>query len=472
MKLFGYDITAKRADRSGSAGSSPVGTADGMGGWYPVIREPYTGAWQKDDPLPLGTVLSNPVVYSCVSLIAADVAKLRLRLVTQDDNGIWLETTNPAYSPVLRKPNRYQTTFDFVQQWITSKLLYGNTYVLKERDQRGVVAALYVLHPRHVWPLIAPDGSIYYRLFREPLTDIFLTDLDTDMPTEAVVPASEIIHDIMFAPYHPLMGVSPIYAAGMSAMQGLKIQDNSTALFANGSTPSGVLTAPGAISDDQASSLKTRWEAAYTGVNSGRVAVLSNGLTYAPMTMSAVDSQLIEQQKFSAETICACFHVPPYMLGFGERPPHYANVEPLLQQYYSQCLQALLTAFETHLDEGLELAPALGTEFDIDDLIWMDTATKTKAAADSIGAGALSPDEARAKYFGVGPVPGGDTPYMQQQMFSLKALAKRDAEDPFSKPAAPPDATPSDPGAADDVFAAKFARALHAKAARLWTDAA
>jgi len=75
----------------------------------------------------------------------------------------------------------------------------------------------------------------------------------------------------------------------------------------------------------------------------------------------------------------------------------------------------------------------------------MDTATKTKAAADAIGAGAMSPDEARERYFGLGPVEGGDTPYMQQQMFSLKALAQRDAQDPFSKPTPAPLAAPAPP---------------------------
>jgi hypothetical protein len=79
-----------------------------------------------------------------------------------------------------------------------------------------------------------------------------------------------------------------------------------------------------------------------------------------------------------------------------------------------------------------------GTEFDIDDLIWMDTATKVKAAHDAIGAGGMSPDEARRKYFGLGPVTGGDTPYMQQQMFSLKALAQRDANEPFAAPTPAP----------------------------------
>jgi phage portal protein BeeE len=134
------------------------------------------------------------------------------------------------------------------------------------------------------------------------------------------------------------------------------------------------------------------------------------------------------------------------MIGVGPPPP-YANIEPLLQQYYSQCIQSLLNNFEKSLDDGLGLLDPIGgkqygTEFDIDDLIWMDTATRTKAAADSIGSGGMSPDEARWKYLGLGRVKGGDTPYMQQQNYSLTALAERDANDPFAKtrpaPTAPP----------------------------------
>ena len=78
----------------------------------------------------------------------------------------------------------------------------------------------------------------------------------------------------------------------------------------------------------------------------------------------------------------------------------------------------------------------------MDDLIWLDTATKTKAAADAIGSGAMAPNEARKKYYGLGPVKGGDTPYMQQQNYSLSALAERDNDDPFAKPTPAPAAPP------------------------------
>ena len=137
--------------------------------------------------------------------------KLRLRLVERDVEGIWNETTSPAFSPVLRRSNRYQLIQKFLEWWIVSKLSFGNTYVLKERDARAVVTAMHVLDPQRVTPLIAPDGAVYYELRRDELGGV---PANRDQPDRGVVvPASEIIHDLMVPLFHPLVGVSPMRAA-------------------------------------------------------------------------------------------------------------------------------------------------------------------------------------------------------------------------------------------------------------------
>jgi HK97 family phage portal protein len=433
MKMLGLSITRTKAVTTTQPGSvlQPLSS---RGGWWSIVREPFAGAWQTNQEIKLDNVLTYAAVFACVTLIAADIAKLGLHLVEEDDEGIWTEVDSPAFSPVLRKPNRYQTRIKFIEQWIVSKLVHGNAYVLKQRDNRGVVVALYILDPTRVIPLVAMDGSVYYQLRRDDLSGL---------PQNAVtVPASEIIHDTMVALFHPLVGVSPIYACGIAALQGLSIQGNSQKFFANGSNPGGVLTAPGAISDETAARLKAYWDTNYTGDNVGKVAVLGDGLEYKGMHVNAVDSQLIDQLKWTGETVCTAFHVPAYMIGIGPPPP-YANIEPLLQQYYSQCIQSLLNSLELCLDEGLSLeGTPYGVEFDIDDLIWMDTATRTKAAVDSISGSGMSPDEARKKYLGLGPIAGGQSAYMQQQNYSLEALAKRDAGTPFA-PAVAPQSTPA-----------------------------
>lgn len=397
------------------------------GGWLPIIRESFAGAFQTNVEIKRDLVLTYHAVYACMTLIAGDISKLRVKLVERDTDGIWTETANPAYSPVLRKPNPLQTRIQFWENWILSKLSAGNVYVLKQRDGRGVVKRLYILDPRRVQPLVADDGSVFYRLS---------TDNISGIEAEVTVPAREIIHDRMNCIFHPLIGISPITAAGLAATQGINIQQNSANFFANKSMPGGILTAPGAIADETAARLKEAWQENYGGKNVGKIAVVGDGLKFEPIMMTAENSQLIEQLKWTAEVVCSVFHVPPYMIGVGPMPT-YNNIQALNQQYYSQALQSLIEAAELILDEGLEMREGIGTEFDLDDLLRMDTVTKVQSIKEAIGAGFMSPNEGRAR-FDLKPVKGGETPYLQQQNYSLAALDERDRANPLAvSPAAP-----------------------------------
>lgn len=442
MRVLGFDITLAKTVPSSLENINP-----GRGwSWGYVIGEAFSGAWQRNIEARPETVLTFSTVYACITLIASDIGKLHLRYVERDKNGIWVETENSSFSPFLRKPNRYQTRQKFAENWMTSKLLSGNTYVLKERDERGVVVAGYILDPYTTKPMIAPDGSIWYSLATSKLAQI-----DS---TEVLVPASEIFHDICVALYHPLCGVSPLSACGLAALQGIKIQENSTRFFQNGSRPGGVLTAPGLIDDTTAKRIKEHWDNNFTGVNAGKVAVLGDGLKYEQMSISAVDADLINQLKMSSEQVCSAFHVPAFMVGVGP-PPSYNNVEALYQMYYSQCLQTHIEGIEAVLDDGLKLVKAnqdAGTEFDLDDLLRMDTATQYKTYGDGVSRGLLAPNEARKK-LNLPPVKGGATPYLQQQNYSLEALDKRDSQDdPFAsknptavKPKQPPEGDTAPP---------------------------
>lgn len=401
------------------------------GNWWhnisSTVRDPFTGAWQRNIEVRRETIVAFAAVYSCATLIASDIGKIRIRLVEQDKNQIWSEVNVPAFSPILQKPNRWQNRIKFFEQWVISKLLHGNAYILKERDGRGVVVEMYVLDPTKVKPLVAPNGDVYYEIRRDNLAGI--------QQEATIVPASEIIHDTMVALFHPLCGVSPLTACGQAASHGLTIQENSARFFRNDSTPGGILTAPGAIDQTTAARIKEVWEANMTGENRKRIAVMGDGMTYTQMTISSKDAEMMEQLKWDEMNVCTAFHVPPYMISVGPAPT-YNNIEALNQQYYTQCLQSHIESIELCLDEGLGLtdhqAHTYGTEFDLDDLLRMDTATQYKTIGEGIGSGLLAPNEGRKK-IGQKPVKGGDTPYLQQQNFSLAALDRRDqSDDPFA----------------------------------------
>jgi phage portal protein BeeE len=130
VRLFGWTIAGEKTEQKASA---PV---DSRGGWWSLIREPFAGAWQRNLEIKTDFVLTYSAVFACVTLIANDISKLRLRLVRQDADGIWQETESAAFSPVLKRPNRYQNRIQFFANWLTSKLVHGNAYILKERSTR------------------------------------------------------------------------------------------------------------------------------------------------------------------------------------------------------------------------------------------------------------------------------------------------------------------------------------------------
>jgi len=410
------------------------------GVWHDITPAQPPGYFQLDINVRPETVLSFPAVFSCATVISNDIGKLCTRLMERGENGIWTETTSAAYSPVLRRPNHYQNQIQFKQWWVISKLIWGNSYVLKVRDGRGIVVALYILDPALVMPMISPDGSIFYQLSKDNLSGL--------QEATIYVPASEIIHDRMNCLFHPLVGVGPLYAAMLPASSGLEMLRDSQRFFKQGAKPSGLLVAPGAISDPTAKELKEYWNNNFTGPNAGKVAVVGDGLRYEAIRMTAVDAQMKEQLGLTAEMVAQVFHVPLFKVG-GQLPTGQ-KVGDLNQIYFNDALHSLIEEMEAALDDGLSLPDKYRTELDLDNLLRMDPATQADVAVKLVGGGLKTPNEGR-RGFNLPPLTGGDTVYMQQQDFPLdqvrlNKIAPPAPPAPVAAPAEPESQPPADDG--------------------------
>jgi len=433
VKIGPFDISLRRKGSASAALGDGITHLPGPNAWWPVVREAFTGAWQRGITVPVEDAMAHPTYWACVTLIAGDIAKIRPRLV-EEKEGIHAEVTRESpYAPVLERPNHYQNRIQFFTYWMLSKLMRGNTYALKARDRRGIVTALYLLDPLRVRPLVSPLGEVYYACQQDLLAEI------TD--ASLVVPAREIIHDVGFAPYHPLCGFSPVYACGHPAIQALTINRNATRLFSGGFQLGGILAAPGQISAETAARLEKYWQENYGGAdNTGKIAVVGDGMKFEKSTvMSAVDAQVIDQLKWNDEKIAAVHHVPGYKVGVGPLPS-YNNVEALGLQYYSDCLQYYFESIELCLTEGLEQRTVgYQTEFDIEELNRMDSVQRMDVATKGVIGGVFKPNEARAK-FNLPPVKGGDRVYLQQQNWPLELLGTD-----IPKPAPAPAPAPEEP---------------------------
>lgn len=370
-------------------------------GWFPLVSEPSAGAWQRNEPVVVETALSHSAVFACVNLIASDIAKLPLHITKRTGN-YWTVAAH-EYSRLIRKPNSYQTRFQFVQSWMASKLTYGNTYVLKVRDNRNRVIALHVLDPKKVRPLISEDGAVFYELRSSDIHGL----------KDVTVPAREIIHDRGLAPYHPLVGLTPLQASAQGTRLALEIQAQSAHLFHNSSVPGGILTSAGVMPEEKAKKAKEAWEKNFMGPNVGRIAILDNSATYTPLSSTAADSQLIEQLQYTALDVCRAFSVPAWKIGAGPAAP-YTSAEATNLQYLADCLQSHIESLELCLDDGLELPEGTRTELDETALLRLDTQARTTTLAAAVNAGLKTINEARAE-MNLAPVEGGDNILRQIQ---------------------------------------------------------
>ena len=407
--------------------------------WH-TIHEPFTGAWQRNEEIEVSKndQMRHHAVFACVSLITRDIGKLKIK-TKRKINGVSQVCTS-CVNPLLAKPNDFQNWQQFAEAWATSKATSGNTYVWKVRNIYGEVWKLQILNPERTKPLVDPNGNVFYQIRKDRLFD--LTE-------DVVLPASEIIHDRFNCFYHPLVGLSPIVACALSASQGISIQRNAQAFFANASRPSGILVAPGVISEQTSKELKENWQRNYSGKGNGGTAVMGDGMNYVPISVAANDAQLVEQLKMSGEIVCTAFSVPAFKVGLAPLPS--GKVSDHNDIYYSDCLQHYIESIETLLNQHLDLEEGVEAEFCLDALLRMDAGSQMDYLDKGVKGAIMAPNEARAR-IGLAPVPGGESPMIQQQNYSLEAIAKRDGSaDPFAKTPAPTPATEEPQGADNEL---------------------
>lgn len=411
------DLTIIGALRNAATRQKALSPVPQRGGWWRIM-EPFSGAWQRNKEEDYGTVATYPTLYACIMRIAKDIGKLPFVLKQRQASGIWAEVENTAYSPVLRKPNHYQTAQQFRECWLVSKLTQGNTYILKQRDERGVVTKLYPLDPFRVKPLVSDSGAVYYELQTNNIS------LIPEAGQPLVVPAREIIHDREICLFHPLIGVPPLAAANWAVLKNLRILRSAAEFFGNNAQPSGILTAPGQIGDDTARRLADYWNQNFTGSNSGKVAVVGDDLKFTPLAMNSVDAQVVEQLKYSDEQICQPFGIPPFKVGIGTIPAGL-KADDINLLYHADALSDRIEAMENLLDEALGLSQDLGIWQDISPLMRMDEGKQAEVVTKLISGKAVTPDEGRFR-LGFAPTAGGNTLWGQHQDYPLGVLAERD----------------------------------------------
>ena len=417
----------------------PFSAMGELGSWF-QLGSTETG-WQRNLDVSRAQIEHFPAVHTCVTIISQEMSRIPVLHYRLEEDGRKTKITNKSPFRIFRNPNPHQTKTDFMMYMMRSMLLDGNAYAYVQYNDRFEPESFWPLNPKHCWPYFI-DGEVFYRVGDQN------ADVMTNLESDSWLPARNIFHIRMHCPKHPLVGESPLVAAAMSATTGMMIGKHSANFFGNMSRPSGVLRFPGSLGpNDQLQEtairrIKQRFMEITQSNNIGEPLVLQNNAEWQPMTMSAVDAEIIQSYKLSWRDIMNVFRVPPFLAG--EQINNLQGVESLSRYFTNSALGWYIQNWEDALTKFFGLPPNEEIVFDVETaLLRADMKERAESLAKFIQNGVLSPDEARLRE-GLPPVENGfgSEPRAQQQLVPLSYASYMIEQAQQAEPAPEPEPEP------------------------------
>lgn len=310
---------------------------------------PFFGQTNAGEIVDARTAMQITAVYACIRVLSESIAQLPLQLYKIEDGKREKATDHPLYFLLHSEPNPEMSSFNWREAMMMHMLVFGNCYSQIIRDGRGNVTALYPLMSDKMELSRDPNTSqLYYEYTHS------IKEADTMKAREEKVRLDP--KDVFHVPgmgFDGLIGYSPLALAKNAVGTGLACEKYGAKFFNNSAIPTGVLEHPNVLDDEAAERLRENWNSVYGGSNSaGKVAVLEQGMSYKPISITPEQVQFLQTRKFQTGEIARIFRVPPHMIGDLERST-YANIEQQSLEFVKYTLDPWLVRWEQAIQRSL-----------------------------------------------------------------------------------------------------------------------
>jgi HK97 family phage portal protein len=341
------------------------------------------------------TALQVSTVLACVKAIADGCATPDLHVYREKSDGTREKATNiPEYRLLNRRPNEWQTSFEWRRQMTIHAALTGTGLSLKVRGMNGRVRELVPVEPGR-WDVRRTSRyELRYRCWDE------FGVIGEFGPDEVFV----------------LNGVQWDWTKSMNAVTlarsaiGLSMatEKSQQGMHANGLRPSGTYSVDGNLTPEQHDRL-TKWLKTKGGPdNAGTPLVLDRSAKWLSTGMSGVDAQHVETRRLQIEEVCRCYGVFPIMIGHADKTSTFASSEAFFAAHLIHTLAPWHKAWGQRMDETLlDGAGPLFTGFDTRYMRAGSLKDRAQYARTMVEMGLMSPNEYRDEE-GWDPRPGGD----------------------------------------------------------------
>ncbi len=355
-------------------------------------------------------------VFRAVNILAQTYASLPLGVYRLLDNGGKKRDRNhPLDQVITRRPNKWQTSFEWREMMSGHFALRGRCYSEIISTGGKAHAELVPLHPDRVRAFRAPDGKLAFEY----------TPIDG--------PSRIILQDEMHF-MHGLAtsqdGVTPLSPIGQcreAVGLAMATEEHGARLFGNGTRLGGVLKMPGHLKDDAArKGLLKSWKEAHSGLrNSGKTALLEDGLEWQALGMNNEDAQYIDTRVHQIAEIARIFGVPLHMLAELSRSTNN-NIEHQGIEFVTHTIRPGAVRREEAMERDLLFGSSAITHcisFDLNGLMRGDSAARAAFYASGLAHGYKNRNEVRvAEGDNPSDAPGMNDFTVQQNMTLIQLL--------------------------------------------------
>lgn len=307
-----------------------------------LFREVYGGGRESHSGVVvnLQTTLEEATAYACCRVLSEGVSQVPFHLY-QESAGRKVIATDPLDNILYRRPNAWQTSFEFRETVMLHLLLAGNAYVFVNRiGIARTIRELIPIEPRRVSVKQRADMSLEYTV--------------TADNGETKVFGADAIWHLRGPSWNTWMGLDAIkvarHAIGLSA----SIEEGQSEFQKNGTKTTGMLSVTDKL-DKAQFDLLSKWldRHAIGGDRSNKSLIMDRDAKFAPFQMTGVDQQLIETRKHQVEDICRRFRVMPIMVGHSDKTATYASAEQMFLAHVVHSLMPWYQRLEQSADVNL-----------------------------------------------------------------------------------------------------------------------
>ncbi len=368
------------------------------------------------------TALQVATVLACVRVIADGCATPRLDVFRELDDGKRQRAVNiPEYRLLNRRPNEWQTSFEWRRVMTAHAALTGAGLSIKVRgDNRRVRELIPVLPGR--WDVRRISRyEVRYRVWDE------FGFVGEFKPEDVFV-----LHGMQ---WDYIGALNHVKAAASAIALGMAAERSQAAFHENGARPSGTYSVEGSLTSEQHDKLTAWLRRQYAGADrAGLPMVLDRAAKWISTSMTGVDSQHLETRRLQVEEVCRAFNVLPIMVGHSDKAATFASAESFFAAHLKHTLAPWHTAWTQRLDETLlDGSGPLFAEFDTRYLKAGDMTARAGWSRTMAEMGIYTRNELRDEE-GKDPLDGLDEPLTPMNMGNT---TKQGADDDSPPPTGP-----------------------------------